>query len=77
MNTDEIPDRMFNNGVEIDKDELQEAFAELFETKVNRLSNNAIILTNRFTLINNKIEYDWLNKSWNCYKLTRKSIFLT
>ena len=34
-------------------------------------------LTNRLTLINNKIEYDWLNKSWNCYKLACKTIVLT
>ena len=35
------------------------------------------VLTNRLTVINNKIEYDWLNKSLNSFKLICKSLFLT
>ena len=34
-------------------------------------------LSNRLTILNNQIEYDWLNKSLNCFKLLCKSLFLT
>ena len=35
------------------------------------------ILSDRLTVIKNKIEYDWLNKSLNSFKLIYKSEFLT
>ena len=41
----------------------------------NRIGN--FFLTNRLTSINNQIEYDWLNKILNIYKLICKLLFLT
>ena len=35
------------------------------------------ILSKRLTTINNMIEYDWLNTSYNCYKVKCKGIFLS
>ena len=46
MNTDELPETMYYNGVEIDNKELQEAFAEHFEEKISTLINNAVISQN-------------------------------
>ena len=34
-------------------------------------------LSNRLAVVNNQIEYDWLNKSLNSYKIARKKLFLT
>ena len=46
MNTDELPETMYHNGVEIDNNELQEAFAEHFDEKISTLINNAVISQN-------------------------------
>ena len=35
------------------------------------------ILTSRLTILNNQIEYDWVNKSLNCFKVICKCLFLT
>ena len=48
---------------------------KLFDISNVRVGRN--ILSNRLTVINNKIEYDWLNKSLNSFKLICKSLFLT
>ena len=48
---------------------------KLFDVSNVRVGRN--ILSNRLTVINNKIEYDWLNKSLNSFKLICKSLFLT
>ena len=40
-------------------------------------SHGLNILSNRLTAINNKIEYEWLNKSLNSFKLICKPLFLT
>ena len=47
----------------------------LFDTSIIRIVKN--ILLNRLTIINNQIEYDWLNKSLNSFKLICKLLFLT
>ena len=47
----------------------------LLDVSNNKTGKN--ILTNRFTIINNTIEYYWLNKSWDSYKVSCKSLFLT
>ena len=47
----------------------------LFDTSNIRIGKN--ILSNRLTIINNQIEYDWLNKSLNSFKLICKLLFLT
>ena len=46
----------------------------LFDTSNIRIGKN--ILSNRLTIMNNEIEFDWLNKSLNSYKLICKSQFL-
>ena len=43
LNDEEIPDRMFPNGIRVESEELEEAFAELFESKIKSLSDNARI----------------------------------
>ena len=46
-----------------------------FDVSSKKIGKN--ILTNRLTtLMNNQIEYDWLNKSWNSYKLICKNLLL-
>ena len=46
----------------------------LFDVSSKKIGRN--LLSNRLTLFNNQIEYDWLNKSWNSYKLICKNLFL-
>ena len=46
----------------------------LFDVSSIKIRKN--ILSNRMTLFNNQIEYDWLNKSWNSYKLICKNLIL-
>ena len=43
LNEEDIPDKMFKNGVRVETEDLEEAFAELFESKINLLSDNARI----------------------------------
>ena len=43
LNDEDIPDKMFANGVRVETEDLEEAFAELFESKINLLSDNARI----------------------------------
>ena len=45
----------------------------LFDVSSKKIGRN--LLSNRLTLFNNQIEYDWLNKSWNSYKLICKNLF--
>ena len=33
------------------------------------------LLVNRFKSLNNTIDYDWLNESFNCFKLKCKGLF--
>ena len=47
-------------------------FFDVSKTKIGRN-----LLSNRIATINNNIEYEWLNKSWNTYKLKCKLLFLT
>ena len=47
-------------------------FFDVSKTKIGRN-----LLSNRIATINLNIEYEWLNKSWNTYKLKGKSLFLT
>ena len=47
----------------------------LFDTSNIRIGKN--ILSNRLTIMNNEIEFDWLNKSLNSYKLICKLQFLS
>ena len=47
----------------------------IFDESSLRIGKN--ILTNRLTLINNQIEYDWLNKTEVSYKVACKKLFLT
>ena len=44
---------------------------------VSRIKIGKNILTNKLTILNNLIEYDWLNKSLDSYKLICKFLFLT
>ena len=48
-----------------------------FNNRSTKVRNGKNILSNRLTILNNQIEYDWLNKSLNCFKLLCKSLFLT
>ena len=48
---------------------------KIFDVSNVRVGKN--ILSNRLALINNEIEYDWLNKSLNSYKVLCKKQFLT
>ena len=34
------------------------------------------LMVNRFRQLNNKIDYDWLNESFNSYKIKCKKLFL-
>ena len=45
----------------------------LFDTSKTKIGKNIVI--NRLKLINGKIEYEWLNLSWQSYKAKCKSIF--
>ena len=45
---EELPNKMFRDGIIIKPDDLEEAFAELFESKVKQLSDNANIDDNHF-----------------------------
>ena len=47
----------------------------LFDVSKNKVGKH--ILANRLTIINNQIEYDWLNKTINIYKIICKSLFLS
>ena len=44
------------------------------DTKSFKIGNN--ILANRFTILNGKIKFDWLNLPFNSYKLKCKEAFL-
>ena len=44
------------------------------DTKSYKIGNN--ILANRFTILNGKIKFDWLNLPFNSYKLKCKEVFL-
>ena len=43
LNDEDITDKMFANGIRVETEDLEEAFAELFESKINLLSDNARI----------------------------------
>ena len=43
LNDEDIPDKMFANGIRVETEDLEEAFAELFESKIKLLSDNARI----------------------------------
>ena len=45
-------------------------------TDSSRLNVGKNIISNRLTILNNKIILDWLNLSLNSFKLKMKSIFL-
>ena len=44
------------------------------DTKTYKIGNN--ILANRFTILNGKVKFDWLNLPFNSYKMKCKEIFL-
>ena len=46
----------------------------VFDTLKTKIGKNIVI--NRLKLINGKIEYEWLNLSWQSYKAKCKSIFM-
>ena len=46
VNCEGIPDRMFKIGNEIENEDLQEAFAEMFVSKIRLLASNANIQPN-------------------------------
>ena len=43
LNDEDIPDKMFANGIRVETEDLEEAFAELFESKIKLLSGSARI----------------------------------
>ena len=45
-------------------------------TYKSRLRVGKTLLTNTLTLINNKIEYDWLNLTFDSFKVRCKNLFL-
>ena len=73
------------NSVDQNKDWIDIHFNQSFNNRLNKVnfydnSNNKQgknILCNRFTTINNKIEYAWLNLPFNQYKSKLKLLFLT
>ena len=50
-------------------------FVMITDTSMNRIGKNLMI--NRLNVINDKIKYDWLNLSFESYKLKCKENFLT
>ena len=47
---------------------------KFFNTKSYKIGDN--LLANRFTVLNGKIKFDWLNLPFNSYKLKCKETFL-
>ena len=50
-------------------------FVQISDTSKLRVEKN--IMTNRLSILNNKIEYDWLNLSLDSFKIKCKSLFLS
>ena len=48
---------------------------KFFDVPMTKIVQN--LVSNRIAVINNKIEYEKLNKNWNTYKLKCKSLFLS
>ena len=46
---------------------------KFFKNSTYKIGNN--LQSNRFTVLNGKIELSWLNESYNCFKLKCKSNF--
>ena len=46
QNSNEIPKSMFNEGISINEEELPECFAEYFENKVSKQSENVVLNPN-------------------------------
>ena len=47
---------------------------KFFDTKNYKIGNN--LLSNRFTILKDKIKYDWLNLPFTSFKLKCKELFL-
>ena len=75
--------KIFNNPM-YTKDWLSLNFQQTFNARINtlnlvdtsRLKIGKNIAVNRLILINGKIPYDWLNLTWNLFKIKCKGLFL-
>ena len=47
-----------------------------FTYKTTQEKKNKKLMINRLELLNNKIEYDWLNENLNSFKIKCKKLFL-
>ena len=53
----------------------RQKLVQITDESLTRIGKN--ILMNRLGILNNKIDYDWLNLSLNSFKIKCKKIFLT
>ena len=53
----------------------RQKFVQINDESALRIGKN--ILMNRLGILNNKIDYDWLNQSLNTFKIKSKKLFLT
>ena len=53
----------------------RDRYIKFFNSSSYKVGNN--LLTNRFTVLNGKIELDWLNDSFESFKIKCKKLFLT
>ena len=53
----------------------RQRFVQINDESAIRIGKN--VLMNRLGILNNKIEYEWLNQSLNTFKIKSKKLFLT
>ena len=53
----------------------RQKFVQINDESALKIGKN--ILMNRLGILNNKIDYDWLNQSLNTFKIKSKKLFLT
>ena len=61
MNSEDIPEWMFINGAKIGSNDLEEAFADFFESKVKHLSDNTIVNVNIYNGMRKLSQIDEFN----------------
>ena len=72
--SEEIPRRLYDNGVEIDENDQSEFFVVFFEDKINNLINNAHVNPNVY---NGRMKINVMNKNFMTEDKVCKNLFLT
>ena len=75
---DRIPQRIFVEGIEVLAAPLTNLFNKnVLLTDMSSLRVGKNILSNRLSIISNKVDLSWLNQSYETYKVNCKRLLMT